>query len=72
MKKHELINLIKELPDDAEIVVNGYQDDILGDYQYEDCPVFAEDYAYLSENGAYHSTVSNYKSGNKVKVWILM
>jgi hypothetical protein len=36
MKRDVLIELLKTLPEDAEVVVSGYSCEILGEYTYED------------------------------------
>ena len=74
MKKSELIKLIQTLPDDAEIVVNGYADDILGDYQYNDLITVNEETAHKSDKGGtLYNLISNYAyvPHEKVKVWVL-
>lgn len=75
MKKAELIKLLEQVPDDAEIVVNGYNDDILGEYTYNPNLQFYEDRAYLC-GSSIQQKISNYrfatdKEEKEIKVWVL-
>lgn len=73
MKKVELIKLLESVPEDAEIVVQGYQCDMLGDYQYEPVIRLHEHEAMKSPNGSIDQTISNYVTNKheKIKVWVL-
>lgn len=46
MKKVDLLKLLEDVPDDAEIVVSGICDDILGDYSYSREFTINEETAY--------------------------
>ena len=73
MKKHELIKLLNDIPDDAEIVVQGYQDTVLGDYRYNPNLQIAKDVAHKTPMGSLLYSVSNYvtKEDKPVIVWVL-
>jgi hypothetical protein len=74
MTKKELLLLLESVPDDAEIVTHGYQDDILGEYQYNDDMSVHEEVAHkLDRGGALHMSICNYGylPHTKVKVWVL-
>ena len=74
VKKGDLINLLKDIPDDAEIVVNGNSCEILGDYSYENNFTIEETTAHKLDRGEdYQATFSNYANfpHTKVKVWLL-
>lgn len=69
MKKAELLKLLEQVPDDAEIVVQGSNDDILGDYSYSD-------YFQINKETAYgirlDQRISNYCDGKDPKeVWVI-
>lgn len=70
MKKEELIKLLQELPDGAEVViVRG--DDILGDYSFDTDLSLVEATGYKSDKGSIWTRYSNYKApeDKPVKVW---
>jgi hypothetical protein len=70
MKRNELIKLLQELPEDAEIViVKG--DDVLGDYFYSDLISVNEAEGSQDERGTLWTKYSNYsRLGQKtVIVW---
>lgn len=71
MKPKELIALLSTLPDDAEVVVNGYSCDIMGEYDYENNPTLSESEALVDKSGCFHQTISNYAEGEKRKVMVL-
>lgn len=71
MKKQELIKLIEALPDNADIVVNGYYCEILGDYQYNDQININETTALKDKHNTYYNTISNYASGEEIKIFVL-
>ncbi len=60
MKKRELIKMILDLPDDAEIVVHGATCDIMGDYSYNDEFCIQAETAYKTPKGSYNMSISNY------------
>lgn len=73
MTKSELIKLLEQVPDDGEIVVNGYSCDILGDYNFNGDIQIYEDEAMKSDRGSLKMTISNYvdEDDKSVKVWVL-
>ena len=70
MKRDELIQLLRTIPEDAEIVVGPNGDDICGDYRY--CADIQ-----ITENEAFgeglETSYSNYRRKNDLskKVWVL-
>ena len=74
MTKAQLFTLLENVPNDANIVVEGYMDDIMGDYQYtEDFSVTEYEEYRLNKGGSLHMGISNYSGllGKKTKVWVL-
>lgn len=76
MKKSELIKLLEQVPDDAEIMVM-HGDDMLGYYHYDE-PVINEETAIEYIAGAslmkcYEAKISNYRPnhGKEVKIWVI-
>jgi hypothetical protein len=61
VKKADLIALLDTIPEDAEIVVQGYSCDILGEYRYEDRFRINESRAY---GPALQQRISNYRGVN--------
>ncbi len=74
MKKSELIKLIADLPNDAEIVVNGYNCDILGEYLYSGEIVANKDVAYMDKHGSLHHSVCSRRfiDDKPVNVFVLV
>lgn len=74
MKKSELIALIADLPNDAEIVVNGYNCDILGEYLYSSEIVANKDVAYIDKHGSLHQRICNrrFVDDKPVEVFVLV
>lgn len=69
MKKSELLKLLETVPDDAEIVVNGNNCDILGDYSYSDTFTIEKQTAYGKRLDQY---ISNYANLDEpVEVWVI-
>lgn len=73
MKKAELLELLKDIPEDAEIVVAGYYCDIMGEYTFSDAFTFMKTKAYKSKLGGLKMTISNYvqEEDALVDVWEL-
>lgn len=73
MKKADLIKMLELVPDDAEIVVTGNCDEILGDYNFNDDISIHKTKAYKSKTGNLSMTISNYasKDDQLVDVWEL-
>jgi hypothetical protein len=72
MKRNELIELLKTLPEDAEIC-STVGDDILGDYSFNTDLSLYENDGYLDNKGTIWTGYSNYRRfGDKeVKVWVI-
>lgn len=77
MKRNDLIELLKTLPEDAEIVITE-GDDTLGDYSFNTHLTLSETEGYQSTTrkgtpGAIYTSYSNYAdfSNPIVKVWTL-
>lgn len=69
MTKVELLKLLEQVPDDAEIVVRGNDDDILGDYSYSPYVQVTKDIAYGKRLDL---AISNYCDGKDPKeVWVI-
>lgn len=69
MTKAELLKLLEQVPDDAEIVVQGNNDEILGDYSYSP-------YVQVTKTVAYgirlDQRISNYCDNKDPKeVWVI-
>ena len=73
MKKIDLIKLLEEVPEEAEIVVSGYNDEIMGDYNFNDEISINKTEAYRSKRGGLSMTISNYvgKDDELIEVWEL-
>lgn len=73
MKKAELLKLLEQIPEDAEIVVDGYHDDIMGEYTYKDKLQVDKTKARLSQSGVLRMNICNYTTTKDlvVEVWHL-
>jgi hypothetical protein len=67
MKPKELIELLQKLPEDAEVVVNGYNDDILGYYYFTDKITVIKQTAVVDSRGSFKYTISNDVDLDKVE-----
>lgn len=63
--------MLENIPDNAEIVVMGTCDDILGDYNYNPELSLHRTKAYKSKHGNLSMSISNYRSkeDKAVEVW---
>lgn len=70
MTKSELLKLLESIPDDADIVVRGTEDEILGEYTFSPDITVVKDYAYGKQ---YQKSYSNYVriDDERKEVWVL-
>jgi len=71
MKKKDLIRMLESLPEDAELVVTGYCEEILGEYNYNPDLSLHRVTAYKSKHGNLSMSISNYRSeeDKAIEVW---
>lgn len=73
MKKAELLKLLEEISNEAEIVVAGYSDEIMGEYTFNSNLTISKTEAYVSKKGSIQMTISNYvrEEDKLIEVWEL-
>lgn len=70
MTKAELLKLLENIPDDADIVVRGTEDEILGEYTFSPDITIDKDYAYGKSYQTSYSTYVRIDDERK-EVWVL-
>lgn len=70
MTKAELFKLLENIPDEADIVVRGTEDEILGEYTFSPDITVTKDYAY---GKGYQKSYSTYVriDDERKEVWVL-
>ncbi len=72
MKKKELIALLENIPEDMDIVVQGYSCDIMGEYMFESDFQIIYDYAMKTNTGGLYDTISNGIPSDAVEIEVIL